>query len=173
MENYFSSSKFFYYYLGTFIFWTIIFIGIRIFSKKGKKEINLLNSFLIALGFSFLGLTIGIILGLSKSPLGEVIISTIFTLIGGVSIYLFAGKDNQFFQKENQRHVSMLLIGISLFLVVGMENATMERVRAESLIKQQDLTIKKEMERYKMELREYEIKQDIFKAKETQQRDKD
>lgn len=167
MDNYFLNSKFFYYYLGTFAFWVILFSCIRFFSKKETTTANLLNIFLIALGFSFLGLTIGIILGLSQSPLGQVIISTIFTLIGGVSVYLFAGKENHVFQKENQRYVSMLLIGISLFLIIGMENASIERVRAESLIKQQELNIQKELERYKLELRAYEIKQDILKEKKT------
>ena len=49
------------------------------------------------MSFSFLGLTVGLMSGLSKSPVVGVIIPSILTFYGGVIYYLFL-----FSNKENK-----------------------------------------------------------------------
>jgi hypothetical protein len=78
-----------------------------------------INALLMVLAFSFLGFAIGVLIGLSQSPVVGATIPALLTFYGGFLTYLFA-KD--LFKNEAARNaVVVSVIAVSIFVIYGVE----------------------------------------------------
>jgi hypothetical protein len=78
--------------------------------------------------FAFLGYGIGLMIGLSQSPVVQVAIPAFMTFYGGFVTYLFA-KDS--FKDDETRYAIMFsVMAVSLFLMHGIEVGGVEKNRA-------------------------------------------
>lgn len=80
---------------------------------------------LLSLCFSFLGLSIGLLVGLSQSPVVHVTVPALFTFYGGFITYLFA-KDS-FKDDEGKLATILSAIAVSCFLIYGVELGAREK----------------------------------------------
>lgn len=82
-------------------------------------------SILIVSSFSFLGFTIGLLVGMSLSPVVQVVIPALLTFYGGFLTYIISKES----MLDKQRYISVLLsaIAISFFLIYGVEIGSAER----------------------------------------------
>ncbi|HEX7847851.1 MAG TPA: hypothetical protein VF476_18755 [Chitinophagaceae bacterium] len=95
------------------------------------------SSLLLIFCFSFLGLSIGLLVGLSQSPVVHVTIPALLTFYGGFITYLFA-KDS--FKDEESRLATILsAIAVSCFLLYGVELGSTEKNAAIKSAKEFDL----------------------------------
>ena len=108
-----------------------------------------IGTVLVMLCFSFLGLSIGLLVGLSQSPVVNVTIPALFTFYGGFITYLFA-KDS-FKDDEGKLTTILSAISVSCFLIYGVELGSREKNAAIRSAKefdlkylQEELKIKKE-----------------------------
>ena len=67
-----------------------------------------------AMGFGGLGAFIGLLAGLSETPVVGVVLPAVLTFMGGVTAYLFAT------QKESRAMTGSLLLSFSILLIVGV-----------------------------------------------------
>lgn len=132
-------------FLYTIAFWLIVLLFLFIVRSiitdlKTTSPLILINCFLINLGFSFMGLSIGILTGWSSSPVVGVVIPALLTFYGGMVSYSFLFKKEKSSQL-NSIVLSGSLISISFFLIIGTDYGTSIRVKAErnnTIIEMQD-----------------------------------
>ncbi|MBL7743879.1 MAG: hypothetical protein JNN00_10440, partial [Chitinophagaceae bacterium] len=96
-----------------------------------------IGTVLVMLCFSFLGLSIGLLVGLSQSPVVNVTIPALFTFYGGFITYLFA-KDS-FKDDEGKLTTILSAIAVSCFLIYGVELGSREKNAAIRSAKDFDL----------------------------------
>ncbi|HTE01632.1 MAG TPA: hypothetical protein VK668_20230 [Mucilaginibacter sp.] len=111
-------SDYFWLYLLAIAFWSIVFAIIHVCNKSILKN-NLYYFLLLAISFSFLGLTIGILIGLSESPVIGLIIPALLTFFGGFIIYafVFAAKKSV----QDGYVLLIILLCVSFFLMLGSD----------------------------------------------------
>ena len=83
---------------------------------------------LLIVAFAFLGYTIGLLIGLSQSPVVHVAIPALLTFYGGFLTYLFA-KDS-FKDEKAKKAIIISVMSVSFFLVYGVEVGSLEKSRA-------------------------------------------
>jgi hypothetical protein len=112
---------------------------ISAFSKDKKFTFYFfkVSTILLMLCFSFLGLSIGLLVGLSQSPVVNVTIPALFTFYGGFITYLFA-KDS-FKDDEGKLATILSAIAVSCFLIYGVELGSKEKNAAIKSAKEFDL----------------------------------
>lgn len=95
------------------------------------------NTLLLVLAFSFLGFTIGILIGLSQSPVVGATIPALLTFYGGFLTYLFA-KDE--FKKTSARNAIVIsVIAVSVFVIYGIESGVAQRAITDKIQKHNEL----------------------------------
>ena len=95
------------------------------------------TTLLVVICFSFLGLSIGLLIGLSQSPVVQVAIPGLLTFYGGFITFLFA-KDS--FKDEEAKLATILsAIAVSCFLIYGVELGAIEKNAAVKSAKEFDL----------------------------------
>lgn len=122
---------------------------LRSIKGKEKFQFNFFDAtvFMTILGFSFLGFAIGLLIGLSQSPVVHVAIPALLTFYGGFLTFLFA-KDS--FKDQKGKIATILsVMAVSFFLIYGVEVGSREKNAA--------LDSQKKSELYYFELQE-EIK---------------
>jgi hypothetical protein len=115
------------------------------------------NLFVISVGFSFLGLVIGILTGLSSSAVVGAIVPAFLTFIGVIATYIFISNTGSI--STNKPIAVLCVVFLSFYLMVGAIAGIKERKQNEIVmkkldfekevsLKQVDLEIKKELIRY-------------------------
>lgn len=117
-------SDYLWLYLLAVIAWAVIFSIVRGISKQVSRG-NIFYFLLLAIAFSFLGLTIGIHIGLSESPVIGLIIPALLTFIGGLMIYAFIFADKS--KIQDGYVLLVILISLSFFLMLGSDYACSAR----------------------------------------------
>ena len=168
------------YYLFIFLLLGLLSLGVKLVNNRYLK-IELINFLILAiLGFCNLGLTIGLLVGNSRESVMNVVISSILTLIGVMSVYLFTGKtkdDTKVTGNDKFKYVliSSILIFFPLSLMYGVHIGStlrIENIQYEKEIEvwfQQELNniqknSDKDLERYKKQL-EIEKEKEIIDYK--------
>jgi hypothetical protein len=142
-------SDYLWLYLVAVVAWVLIF-GMYRLLKRGTAKNTIVYFLLVAIAFSFLGLTIGIHIGLSESPVIGVIIPALLTFIGGFMLYVFVFTD----KSKVQDGFVLLIIMISLcfFLMIGSDYACTVRVNYDAKLQDYLYNQKKDFEYFKSEL---------------------
>lgn len=154
-----------YFYPLTLLFWAAVF-GVTWFVKKQTAGKYLSFYFLLAVSFSFLGLTIGIMVGLSESPVIGVVLPALLTFIGGFIIYAFVFSDNS---KLGNGYVLMLiLISLSFFLMLGSGYSSISRSIFDSHEKEYEFQQKLYFEFYQDSLKKAQSLNQAVSAPDTQ-----
>ncbi len=152
-------------YLFLLLFWGLLILLVYLFRRRFQKlDIKMVGSFLIAnCGFSILGLTTGLMIGLSKSPVVGVIMSALLTFFGGVVIFAFVSS------KEGKNYYNSLLLSfsmifLSLFLFLGSDYGASIRNQQEFDFQQYEIGIKQNHEIFLRELKKGLHDQDTIKT---------
>jgi hypothetical protein len=151
-------SDYLWLYLLAIVFWSLVFGIIRIVKRQIARN-NVFYFLLLSVAFSFLGLTIGIHIGLSESPVIGVIIPALLTFIGGIMIYAFVFTDKH---KMQDGYVLLtIMISLSFFLMMGSDYAC--SVRTDYDAKEQDYLYaqKKDFQIFENELAKGKLNQEI------------
>lgn len=105
---------------------------IAIHRGSGISTTTLASLCLTAIGFSFLGLAIGLLAGLSKSPVVGVTISALLTLCGAVVSYVFIAGAPKADGALASRAMSMIvLVALSVSLMLGVDYGAAMRTASE------------------------------------------
>jgi hypothetical protein len=144
-----------YYWLYAFciIFWALLYFILKLILYKRKRLeylSNRLTFFLfLSIAFSFLGLSTGILIGLSLSPVIGVVIPALLTFFGGFMTYIFV-----FGKKAIEDGYVMMTIAITLsfFLILGSDYSASMRITYERELKIYEENQKKEFEIFKSNL---------------------
>jgi len=123
------------YFLIILAYWLFFYIGIFFINKIFKTKINLRNQFLIIIGFSYLSFTIGILVGLSRTPVVDVAIPALLTFIGGLVTYIFLNKE---FNESNKNIVTLILVILPIFLIFGVEIGAEHRFETEEYLRDRE-----------------------------------
>ena len=112
-----------------FLVLSIIILLIRKSSNIDKKikilDIGILS--IASCAFGFLGISIGISMGLSNSPIVETIIPAILTFAGAFVSFLLI-KSNQEVKRNSQFIAALGLIFLSYFIIKGLEKGVESRI---------------------------------------------
>jgi hypothetical protein len=146
-------SDFYWFYLLVPIFWLTLFFLIKPIVKRLFKlsETNKIGFYfyLIAVSFSYLGLTIGLLIGLSLSPVIGVVIPALLTFFGGFTTYIFVfGKKTP----EEGYLMSLIIISLSLFLILGSDYGAAIRNKYTNNKDEYDYKMKERFEEFKNNL---------------------
>ena len=140
-------------------------ISFLILSRYKIEELNTTSYkflYFVSIGFSFLGLTMGLFTGLSMTPVVGTIVPAFLTFIGALITYIFF--------KENESLINRIiaiecLIFLSVFLFIGGYNGIQQRkiveieqkkldFHKEVLLKKIDLEAKKELIQFEKTLKD-------------------
>lgn len=122
------------YYIQAGLIFLLVFI-FYIFNKYVKiyfilKAIDFVELFLIIICFAFVGTTLGLMIGASKSPVVGVFIPTLLSFLSGFVAYLFVTK-KAINTRTNRVYVSVSIIVLSFFVVIGASKGASERYNDE------------------------------------------
>lgn len=120
-------------------FWVAIFLALRLINRLFPGSTNLAffnNNIIVITGFSFVGFTVGVLSGLSKTPVIDVVIPSLLTFISGFFAYIFVTKE---FDVENKKFASSILIIFPVFLIHGLEIGSEHRFETEEYLREYDL----------------------------------
>ncbi len=142
-------SDYLWLYLVAVVVWCSLFGIFRLF-KRGPAAKNTAYFLLVAIAFSFLGLTIGLHIGLSESPVIGLVIPALLTFIGGFMVYVFVFTD----KSKLQDGFVLLIIMISLcfFLMLGSNYASSVRSEYDRQLQDYLYDQKKDFEFFKSQL---------------------
>ena len=87
-----------------------------------------MDELLLVVAFSCLGLTIGLMIGLSQSPVVHVAIPAMLTFYSGFLTYLFTKES--FVNTKAKKAILFSVIAISVFLIYGIEIGSTEKNKA-------------------------------------------
>lgn len=118
--------------------------------KKKKEIVQPLYIGLVLLGFSFFGLSIGLLIGLSETPVLGTLGPTLLTFLGGLTVYFFlkGKKEDSSLFKRNMIMSSLGLIFLPINLFLGVVYGGVERSEYEL----RDLRYEMKIERFKTKL---------------------
>lgn len=123
------------------------FILAKLSGKPFIPYLFKLSTLLVMFCFSYLGLSIGLLIGLSQSPVVNVTIPALLTFYGGFITYLLA-KDN-FKDEEGKLATILSAIAVSCFLIYGVELGAIEKNAAVKSSKEFELRFFEEQEKIK------------------------
>lgn len=110
---------------------TNIFLWVRsrFVSPRQKFKLHFFDRtvLLLVVAFSFLGYTIGLLIGLSQSPVVQAAIPALLTFYGGFITYLFAKES---VKSEAKTAIILSVIAVSFFLIYGVEIGSLEKNKA-------------------------------------------
>ena len=115
-------------------------------------------SYFLLLGIAFIGMTLGLLTGLSVNPVVHAVIPALLTFLTGLTAYIFIKKD---FELTNRRIAVSSLVFITVFLVYGLEVGSKIRIKSELENRRIELIYKKDLEKYKSELKAYELEVEL------------
>lgn len=135
-------------FIGTATAWCVLLAISKKYLKSllSQDEVNNFKVlYPISIGFSFLGLTIGVFSGLSMSPVVGTIVPAFLTFLGGFITY--------FFTKETGSHINRLIAIICLIivppsLILGGLSGAKERKKYEETIELRALAKEKALKGY-------------------------
>lgn len=108
-----------------FVFYILSFGLIKFFKKNISFESSI-EVFLIVLGFTLFGFSLGLIVGLSRSPVIAALTPAFLTFIGGFLVFIFVQK-NDLLSIQNKITSAFIMVGISISLIYGIEIGARER----------------------------------------------
>lgn len=145
----YSISKTFFYFFEVFVnvagFVVLMFVVANLsnlgYKKATKQKFEWLwfdiRVISLIVCFSFLGFAIGLMIGLSQSPVVQVAIPAMMTFYGGFITYLFA-KDS--FKSDSGKYGTIFsVIAVSVFLIFGIEIGAEEKNNALEIKRKFDL----------------------------------
>lgn len=159
MEKHFSVYLIYYLLIAGYIlvFYFLLKI-IEFLSRKLKLNLSPFNelsdSYFLMLGFAYIGMTLGLLTGLSVNPVVHSVIPALLTFLTGLTAYIFIKKD---FDLTNRKTAVSSLIFITIFLVYGLEVGSKIRIKSELENRRIEHIYQKDMEKYKYELKAYEM----------------
>ena len=119
----------------------VVFNLVSLITKKKNTKPRFYGfdrgAFLLTLSFSFLGFTIGLLVGLSQSAVVHVTIPALLTFYGGFLTYLFA-KDS-FTTEIARKTILISAIAVSVFLIYGVEIGAAEKSHAIKTQRENDM----------------------------------
>lgn len=125
-------------YIYISIFWIGLFVITWLLKRySGSVNHSLKNSklgFLLfeGISFSFLGLTLGFLVGLSRAPIADAFIPAFFTFLSGFAIFLFTRKDSdQMIQSAVRARVLILILALSISIFIGTTEGGHIRILSE------------------------------------------
>lgn len=141
-------SEYYTLYSSLSLFWAIFFIliyALVYFLYWRGKDKNLMQIFdeflmifLLSVAFSFFGLTVGLMTGLSESPVIESAITAIFSLFGGFASLAFFSKESGGINtyKYNIRIIALFFISVSFCMMLGLDYGSQQRLEAQKKLKE-------------------------------------
>lgn len=148
------------FYLNTFVAILVLQIVLAIIGKLRGKKILIDNFLAIAVAFSYLGLTMGILVGNSREPAVNALIPAILSFFGAITIYIFFNA--KYNNPDNRKIAGLCLILISVTVIVGADIGDTYRMNAEQSQKDEDYNRQLILEQYKTQLRIDEMKAKNF-----------
>lgn len=154
----FAVSDYYILYGVELVLWFSIFIGFAFCRwiyrpMRHLKVSDFLYIILLNTGFSFMGTTIGLMTGLSMSPVIGVVIPALLTLYGGILSYAFL-----FGKKESEKRNGVILAGAlvstSFFLMLGADYGAAQRNEFEDQLRAIEWNEKKSFEIFKRKIEE-------------------
>jgi hypothetical protein len=129
----------FLYFIGFFLVLRVFFflrykkskLNKRFLKAKLLKEMGLTNIFLV---FSILGLAIGILSGLSRLAVIDIVITSVFSLIAAYSVYLFSSRE-----AKSKNAVLVIIVTISISILIGNNTGSYHRMQSEKYDKEWEL----------------------------------
>lgn len=125
-------SDFYWLYFYCLIFWLIALLAIKVIAWKIKSlRANgdaIVYLYFLAVTFSFLGITIGLLVGTSLSPVIGVVIPALLTFFGGFITYSFVFRNKS---KKDGYVMLIILFSVSLFLTIGSDYGAKYRIAYE------------------------------------------
>ena len=167
MENHFSVYLIYYllvagYVLGFYILARLVDYLV----KKYKPELTVFKdvdlSYFLLLGFAYIGMTLGLLTGLSINPVVHAVIPALLTFLTGLTAYIFIKKD---FEQANRKIAVSSLVFITLFLVYGLEVGSKIRAKSEMESRRIEQIFQKDLEKYKHELKAYDLEVELMHKK--------
>ncbi len=111
-------------------------------------------------------MTLGLLTGLSVNPVVHSVIPALLTFLTGLTAYIFIKKD---FELANRKMAVSSLIFITIFLVYGLEVGSKIRIKSELENRRIEHIYKKDMEKYRYELKAYELERNFEYQKKLHQ----
>jgi hypothetical protein len=117
----------------------LVTIILKYFKQRSNFKLALPDKITILTisGFSFLGFAIGLLVGLSLSPVVQVVIPALLTFYGGFLTYLLS-KD-AFVDSKKLITILLSAMAVSFFLIYGVEIGSIERSAATKVQNESDL----------------------------------
>jgi hypothetical protein len=135
-------------------------------AKRLKPELSVFKdldlSYFLLLGFAYIGMTLGLLTGLSINPVVHAVIPALLTFLTGLTAYIFIKKD---FEQANRKIAVSSLVFITLFLVYGLEVGSKIRAESEMESRRIDQIFQKDLEKYKHELKAYDLEVELMHKK--------
>ncbi len=145
-----SFSDYYWLFLFIIVFWVFVFAIVHILRKKlARININLNSKILIYLfaianSFSLLGLTMGLLIGLSLTSVIGIVIPALLTFFGGFLTYVFVLGN----KKALDGYIMVIILSsISFFMIVGVDYGSAMRIEF----------VEQEQDRIEHRKREFEI----------------
>ena len=159
----YSLSDFYLLYAYSVLFWGVVYSIIAWLKRKFKKTKNellpgsILYFFLLSVSFSCLGLTIGLLIGLSISPVIGVVIPALLTFFGGFITYAFVFGN----KKEEDGYIMIIILfTVSFFLILGSDYGASMRAVFQQETRDIENNEKRAFEEYKNNLLKGSIRSD-------------
>lgn len=154
---YYKLADFYWLYLYTVASWSFIYLLLFLIGK-GSSSLKISRDafpylLFLSVSFSFLGITIGLLIGLSLSPVIGVVIPALLTFFGGFITYSFVFKNNS---RKDGYVMLLILFSISLFLIIGVDYGSKNRIAHENEAREEEEIRKKNYDIFKYNL-EHEI----------------
>jgi hypothetical protein len=130
------------HYVFLAVLWVVVWLGGRLLRRRISGD-----HLVAAVGFSFLGLTIGMLSGASRNPVVDATIGALLSVYGGLVAYLFS-KTND----ARRRQASFALIIVALTVGYGSYIGSRYRSRGESQEADLRQWYEKEAVRYKTQV---------------------
>ena len=131
MEEDFWISHPVYLFITAFIVLLVLLVFFFSLIKIIKRSIPfdlLFEAFSIILGFCFLGMTIGLFIGLSKTPVVGLVIPALLTFIAGLISYFFLTQRDSI-SVQNRIFSGLSLATLCISLVIGMHYGVLRRTQ--------------------------------------------
>lgn len=135
LENLNLHSTYFKYIFFITLIWVVLFIAytiiVHLINSKRTDDNKLIlynGMFLPTVGFSILGLAIGILTGLSRTPVVDITIPALLTFLAGFVTYVFITPKYNF---ENRLMASLAIFSMAFFLLYGSDKGADARVEYE------------------------------------------
>ncbi len=168
MESHFSVYLTYYLFIAGYVLGFYLLVKLAdLILKKFRSRLSpfneLADSYFLMLGFSYIGMTLGLLTGLSVNPVVHSVIPALLTFLTGLTAYIFIKKD---FDLTNRKMAVSSLIFITIFLVYGLEVGSKIRIKSELENRRIEHIYQQDMEKYKYELKAYELELELDFQKE-------